>query len=113
MLKLDKSLAAWGTAAFKAILQQELAQSGAPHLPLQQGLSTGNYVSDAPLTVLINRVTETAATIQVSAGIFYQGIIAGCSCADDPTPVSEINEYCEVRLEIDKASANTVVTLTA
>jgi len=113
MFKLDKSLAAWGTAAFKAVLQQELVQLGAQHLPLQQGLATGNYVSDAPLTVLIHRVTETATMLQVSAGIFYQGIIGGCSCTDDPTPVSDINEYCEVQLEIDKVSAIATVTLPA
>ena len=41
----------------------------------------------------------------------YSGIIAGCSCADNPTPVSELNEYCEVQLEIDKKTAETKVAL--
>jgi hypothetical protein len=35
--------------------------------------------------------------IQVKAGLLYTGIIVGCSCADDPTPVDEINEYCEMQ----------------
>lgn len=113
MLILAKSLAAWGVPDFKEVLKQEIAQLGAEHLPLQQGLSTGNYVSDAPLTVSIYRVTELDKTIRVTAGIFYQGIIGGCSCTDDPTPVSEINEYCEVQLDIDKISAVTAVTLLA
>jgi len=102
---------AWGTPDFKDVLKQEIAQLDYALLPLQQGLSTGNYVSDAPITVAINRVTELEKVIRVTAGIFYQGIIGGCSCTDDPTPVSDINEYCEVQLDIDKASAVTVVVL--
>jgi hypothetical protein len=113
MLILAKSLNAWGVPEFKAVLKQELALLGAAQLPLQQGLSTGNYVSDTPITVSINRVTELDKMIRVTAGIFYQGIIGGCSCTDDPTPISEINEYCEVQLDIDKASAVTAVTLLA
>lgn len=111
MLRLNKAMQAWGTPGFKDILKQEIAQLDYTLLPLHQGLSTGNYVSDAPITVAINRVAELEKVIRVTAGIFYQGIIGGCSCTDDPTPVSDINEYCEVQLDIDKASAVTVVVL--
>ncbi len=113
MTRLENSLHAWGTPDFKAILTQEITQLGSDQLPLQQGLSTGNYVSDTPITVSINRVTEMDKLIRVTAGIFYQGIIGGCSCTDDPTPISEINEYCEVQLDIEKTSAITTVTLVA
>jgi hypothetical protein len=111
MIKLDKSLAAWGTPKFQAVLKQEIEQLGADKLPLQQGLSTGNYVSNTPFTVLVHSVAEMENIIRVKVGIFYQGIIGGCSCTDDPTPASDINEYCEVHLDIDKASAITRVVL--
>lgn len=110
MMRLGKALRAWGTPDFAAVLRQEIAQ-GAGHLPLQQGLSTGNYVADGPITVAINSVAELEKVIRIQAGIFYQGVIGGCSCADDPTPDSEINEYCEVQLDIDKATAEAAVTL--
>ena len=110
MLRLDNALNAWGTPGFETVLKQEIAQR-AGELPLQQGLSTGNYVADEPITVVINRVAEMEDVIRVQAGIFYKGVIGGCSCADDPTPNSEINEYCEVQLDIDKATAATAVTL--
>ena len=113
MIKLDQPLLAWGKPEFSAILKQELARLGSDSLPLQQGLSTGNYVSDAPITVSIHSVLEMEYVIRVKAGIFYQGIIGGCSCTDDPTPVSDINEYCELQFDIDKASAMTEVTLLA
>jgi len=84
---------------------------GSDLLPLQQGLSTGNYVTDSPITVAINRIAEMEYIIRVKAGIFYQGVIGGCSCADDPTPTGETNEYCEVQLDIDKTTSVATITL--
>ena len=42
---------------------------------------------------------------------FYSGIIADCSCAADPTPVDDQNEYCEVQIEISKKAAEVTVAL--
>jgi hypothetical protein len=111
MIRLEKTLSAWGTPDFEAVLKQEIAQLGDAQLPLQQGLLTGNYVTDDPITVMINSVAEMENVIRVKAGIFYQGALGGCSCADDPTPTSESNEYCEVQLDIDKTTAATSVVL--
>lgn len=111
MIRLDKALGAWGAPDFGDILKQEIARLGADHLPLQQGLSNGNYVSDDPITVMINSVAEMENVIRIKAGIFYRGVMGGCSCADDPTPTSESNEYCEVQLDIDKATAVAAVAL--
>ncbi len=110
MMRLDNTLSAWGDRGFEHILKQELVLNAA-HLPLQQGLSTGNYVADAPITATIINVIDKQGVIQVRVGIFFQSLIGGCSCADDPTPVSEINEYCELLLEIDKKTALTGVVL--
>ena len=84
---------------------------GVDELPLQQGMSTGSHALDQPVSVMIIRVSDDQDHIHVRAGIFYTGIIAGCSCADDPTPVDEHAEYCEIRLDIDKATAATAVSL--
>jgi hypothetical protein len=40
--------------------------------------------------------------IRVRVGVFFSGIVAGCSCADDPTPVEAQNEYCELLVDIDR-----------
>lgn len=113
MIRLAKTLNAWGTPGFEDILKQELEQLGVNQLPLQQGLTTGSYALDENLKVLINAVSEEAGFIRIRAGIFYAGIIAGCSCADDPTPVDEQSEYCQVQVDIDKLTAETTVTLLA
>lgn len=111
MIRLSKSIDAWGTPGFETILKAEIEQMGVEQLPLQQGLTTGSYAMGDKLEVLINGVSERAGRIRVKAGIFYTGIIAGCSCADDPTPVDEQTEYCEVQLDINKITAETTVTL--
>jgi len=113
MIKLDKALRAWGTPGFESVLKQEVAQLGAEQLPLQQGLSNSSSVSDQPVAVVIINVAETEDAIRVKAGIVYHGVIGGCSCAGDPTPDNEINEYCEVQLVIDKFTAATRVELVA
>lgn len=111
MFRLDHALRAWGRPEFEAVLKNEIAQLGAGQLPLQQGLASGNYVADEPITVMLISVAEMENVIRVKAGIFYQGVIGGCSCADDPTPASDINEYCVVQLDIDKTTAATAVAL--
>ena len=113
MIQLTKSLNAWGTPDFEAILKSEIEQLSAEQLPLQQGLSTSSYALDDKLNVRIISASEEASFIRAKAGIFYTGIIAGCSCADDPTPVEEQTEYCVVQIEINKMTAETAVVLLA
>jgi hypothetical protein len=113
MIKLDKSLRAFGGSDFKEIFKQEMSQLDALLLPLQQGLTIGNYVSNTPITLAIHSVSKLENCIRVKAGVFYQGIIGGCSCTDDPTPISDINEYCEVQVDIDFDTAIAQVSLLA
>ncbi|MCR4299508.1 MAG: hypothetical protein NUV75_12310 [Gallionella sp.] len=110
-IRLNRSLRAWGTPEFESILKKEIEQIDAGQLPLQQGLSTSSYALGNKLTAMFLSISDEGGFIRVKAGIFYNGIIAGCSCADDPTPADENNEYCEVQLDIDKTTANTTVAL--
>ena len=111
MIRLIKSLSTWGTSGFRDVLKKEIEQLDADQFPLQQGLSAGNYAIGDKFTMMILGTSEDENFIHAKAGIFYHSIIAGCSCADDPTPISELNEYCEVQFEIDKKTAETTVSL--
>ena len=113
MIRLLKSLNAWGIPEFKDVLKQEIEQLDALLLPLQQGLSASSHVTDRPFQAMILSMSEEAGMIRVKAGIFYTGVIAGCNCADDPSPVDEKNEYCVVQLDLDRLTADTTVTLLA
>ncbi len=111
MIRLTKVLNAWGVSDFKETLKHEVESMDADLLPLQQGLSQSSYTSGENFCVIVLDVSEESDFIRAKTGIFYTGIIAGCSCADDPTPVNEITEYCEVQFDINKKTADTVVTL--
>lgn len=111
LIRLDKALNAWGSPAFREVLREEIERLDAGLLPLQQGLARGSQVSGTGFRVMIIQVAEASRFIHVKAGIFYSGIIAGCSCAGDPTPLDEESEYCEVRFDIDRRTGETTVTL--
>lgn len=111
MLKLDKTLQAWVTSDFEVVFKQEVAELGTEQLPLQQGLATSSMVTADHITVLVQHITEMDDVIRIKAGILYTGIIAGCSCVDDPSRDNTNNEYCVVQLDIDKATAITAVSL--
>ncbi len=104
MKTLKQSVNAWGEAGFKEVLKEELQRLGVSDLPLQQGITSGSYVVDKPFRVMVIDCTDAGTHIRAKVGIFYAGIIAGCNCSDDPTPVDETTEYCEVEILIDKTS---------
>lgn len=113
MIRLTNALSAWGTPGFENVLKKEIEQMDAGQLPLQQGLTTGSYALDGRHKAMIIGTSEDASVIRVKAGIFYSGIIGGCACADDPTPVNEESEYCVVQLDINKLTAETTIALLA
>ena len=110
-MRLKKSLNAWGTPDFKAVLKQEFEQLNGCELPLQQGLTVSSHVTDRPIQAMVLSVVEEAARIRVKLGVFYTGVIAGCNCAEDPSPIDEQNEYCVIQLDIDKATAESTASL--
>ncbi|MES2408395.1 MAG: hypothetical protein V4528_13850 [Pseudomonadota bacterium] len=111
MPRLVNSLHAWGTADFNHTFKNEIKQIDASQFPLQKGLTTGSYALDNILDVIVISTTETEGHLRAKVGIFYTSIIAGCSCADDPTPIDENNEYCVVQIDIDTSTAEAALTL--
>lgn len=104
-MHLPDSARAWGTADFPAVLKRELAEH-ADELPLLQALSGTSAVADEPVTVVLLDAQADETSIHAKVGIFFAGILAGCSCADDPTPVEPQTEYCELRIAIERATGN-------
>ena len=110
MPRLPKALAAFNSPGFKDVLRREIEECGAGWLPLQQCLSSSSYALAGDVSVMIFGVSDDPDSIHAKMGIFFSGIIAGCNCSDDPTPVEPQNEYCELQLVIAKASAEASVT---
>ena len=111
MMHLPDTLKAWGSPDFRTTLIDELKRLGAGQLPLQQGLSHTSFALEDGFNPVLIGAEEDTGRILARLGIFYYGIVPGCSCADDPTPVEPQNEYCEVLLAIDKETAAATVSL--
>lgn len=111
MFVLNEVIGAWGTPAFEACFKTAVEQLPAAQLPLQQGLAQTSHVSSEPFRVMVLASSAERGVVRVKAGVFYSGIIAGCSCADDPTPIDVVAEHCELLFEIEQKSGNTRVTL--
>ncbi len=110
-MQLLQSLAACDTPDFCTVFKLEVEQLDHAQLPLQQGLAHSSHVTGSAFRIMVLKVNTDADVIQVRAGVFYAGIIAGCSCADDPAPTEENPEYCEILFAIDRQSAATTLTL--
>lgn len=112
MTYFRKSLQAWGSSNFKQIVQQEILQLDEDSLPLQQGLQHSNYAKASNLETIILNVSDNIDFIFIKAGLFYQGAITGCHCADDPSSADDVNEYCVVMIKINKKTARITTNLT-
>ncbi len=62
-------------------------------------------------SVIIKRIDDAGPVIRARVGIFFKSVIADCSCADDPTPLNDLDGFCELQFDIDKMSAVAAVTL--
>jgi hypothetical protein len=111
MIQLGWVMDAWGTPDFRDVLKAALEQLTVEQLPLQQGLSQSSYACDDNIKAVIISVSEESGLVRATAGLFYTGKIPGCSCADDPAPVDKYAEHCEVQIDINMQTAETVVSL--
>jgi hypothetical protein len=111
MFDLPLSLKAWNTDSFDSTFKHEILSLNVDLLPLQQGLRNSSYAISDKLAVTILNTEHDKTSITIKAGLFYNGVIAGCNCADDPTPVDETNEYCEVLVCIDRQTTHSTIEL--
>lgn len=109
-LFLPEAVAAWGRADFAAVLATEV-QRQVQALPLQQALGGSSAVADEPVQIMLMSSEADADRIRAKVGVFFSGVIAGCNCADDPTPVSSQPEYCELEIAIDRRHGDATVRL--
>ncbi|MGM0594781.1 MAG: hypothetical protein ACQETD_09615 [Pseudomonadota bacterium] len=111
VVHLPQTLAAWGRDDFAECCRAELEALPHDALPLQQGLALSSCVSDEPFRLMVISSGADERWLRIKAGVFYSGIIAGCSCADDPSPTDVQPEYCELLLLVDRRSGEAQVAL--
>ena len=105
---LSDSLRDWRSEAFAATLKAELEGLRREQLPLTRATRHGGQVDACDLAITVLSSREQHACIHAHVGVFFSEIVAGCSCGDDPFTQQV---YCELTVEIDKATAVATVTL--
>jgi hypothetical protein len=110
-LWLPRTARRGGAPDLKDVLKAELQAQDPAALPLQQALAHGSHALGEGFSVTVLDVREEGDLLLGRVGVFFQGIVAGCGCADDPTPVEPYPEYCELTLEIDRTTGRTRVRL--
>jgi hypothetical protein len=111
MLHLPNAVKAWKSPAFESVLKAEIEHLDIDLLPLQQALSQSNAIHGRHFSAMIIGLEEAPDCLRARVGVFYSGLVAGCSCAADPESVDPINEYCELVFSIDRSTARATVLL--
>jgi len=106
---LPNSRDAWGTPAFARTFCHEVAQLPPGTLPLQLALRMGSHVLENTPKVMLLSSRHDESLYRVRAGIFFNSVLAGCNCADDPSPMDQHEEYCELQFEIDPTTGRAKV----
>lgn len=68
---------------------------------LQQALRYSSHALLEGLQLSLLARERHGHDFRLRLGVFYQGINAGCSCADDPGPIQSQEEHCLLQLDID------------
>jgi hypothetical protein len=112
-VKLERAVAAWGSGDFERTLKHELEGLTVHDLPLQAALRGASRVAEQGFSVMVLGSSADGRRVSARIGVFFTGMEAGSCCADDPSPPCEQAEYGELRVEIDKATAEAFVSLEA
>ena len=102
MSRFTHSLRNWGSDSFAQTLKDEIECLQKGELPLEQGTSQGGHVDDSNISATILSIVDGDELIQAKVGVFFDEIVGGCSCGDEP--ITE-NAYCEIQVSIDKKTA--------
>ena len=102
MIKLTASLSDWGRESFAQTLKAEVEGLSKGTLPLEKATTQGGYVDESNISATVFDFADKGNHVQAKVGVFFNEIVGGCSCGDDPIVV---NAYCEILVSIDKKTA--------
>lgn len=111
-ITLDLTPHVWSTGGdISAALKHDLQNTDMDKLPLQAGLRQSSAVLDKAIEVVVLDISSGKDFLDARAGIFYEGIVAGCNCADDPGVPEGVTEYCEIRLRLHHGNRRAQISL--
>ena len=103
-VQLPECLSCADDAEFASSLKAAITQLPPGSLPLHLATTQGGLVDDSNLGVTVLGSQRQHNTIVARIGVFFDEIVGGCNCHDDPVTV---NSYCTLQVSIDVDSADT------
>lgn len=103
---LKKAVAAYRTDRFIAELQAGLAALGADQLCLHQATVMGGHVDADQISVTVLSVVDEDAGPVARVGVFFNEVLGGCSCHDDPVATPA---YCELDVGLDAGTGEVMI----
>jgi hypothetical protein len=77
-------------------------------LPLEKALTRGGRVEADGITATVISLAEGESWIRARIGIFFDEIVGGCSCGDEPF---SHNVFCEMQVDVDRETGEAAFTL--
>lgn len=108
MPRFPDSARTWQSDAFAQSIKAEIEALGAEYLPLDQGVTQGGFVADENITAIVLNATGNGQHILAHVGVFFNEIVAGCNCGDEP---DSINVYCKLEIRIDSITAEAEISV--
>lgn len=99
---------AWNCPDFASALKSDIRNLASGVLPLHEAVTRGGYVDDSNLEVTLLGSGDDGSAVEARVGVFFTEIVINCGCGDDPM---EENAYCELRVSIDKRTAEAAFSL--
>ena len=107
-IQLPDSVRNWNSAEFSGSFKREIQGLPSGTLPLQSRGTQNGLVDDSDLSLVLLQTTETGDMYNIRTGVFFSGIIGGCSCGDEPEAE---NAYCEIWVRIHNKTAEASISL--
>jgi len=106
MVKLIKSLNYWGTDNFSNVLKMELLELDVNNLPLDKATTAGKFIKDSEIGITVLAISENEENIKAKIGVMFTETQWAYCCGEEEPMTS--NAYCEVKITINKLTANTI-----
>ncbi len=97
-IDLTAALQTRGTDRFRPELQAALTALDAESLCLHQATTMGGCVDADSIAVTILSIADETGDPVVRVGVFFNEIVGGCNCHDDPVASPA---YCELIVSLD------------
>jgi len=102
MIKFEKSLNAFSKPNFNTVLKQQLLDLNIDYMPLYKLTTQGGKIDNKNINFSIYSSKELERCIQIKIAVFFDELVAGCSCGD---PIIKIANNSEMFLQINNLTA--------